>query len=583
MSGTESVVTAPPQSAPANIKTLSQKFEYAKQLEGEVQRRIQDWVNALGKEIVTSLIFKHFKAKVLETHGQEFNLQHFFGNINTNSRATSYIAHIVKYLPRLCTITGEGASEDVSISEPSVKARVEKIVAFTKDSIQVGHISNTISCLLQYDLFIPVLEATASEVAELEALHKNAEQRTAQSAPPGFVPASPSLVDLELGEEDQNEEEEWEDTEDRGGYGSANLTGIYQSTLVEHEESGDFDPTAILRAQNYVAEIGNRTEEVAGHEGDLSNEDFIQTVKINRMNKGDRSKFSDREIREATRQITQLLERLCLDISHLSVKGLDRPEKETVDNKDPFILVRVKSESEARAILEKAVFVIDDHRYVASPKSNRLVRFNVSFVAAAANLQVSTDRIVRFLNGTVLSEFVSRIVYVQSFSEDIRGGTRFVRRFYAILRPPLGPSFEPAVLDPKNPEHSAYFIPTQYVFDPMGIVYIKQCSAWECRKCFPLNQRYGHQSSICDSQTKGKGKGKGRGRGEGLDSSAGISGTGSRGAASARWEQNRARAAKRKSEPTSQSPAYKHASGTERREEIATAARRGGADISDRF
>ncbi|KAK3266128.1 hypothetical protein CYMTET_25231 [Cymbomonas tetramitiformis] len=454
MSGTESEVTAPPQPAPAVIKTLSQKFEHAKQLEGEVQRRIQDWVNALGKETVTSLIFKHFKAKALETHGKDFNLQHCFGNISTNSSATSYIAHIVKYLPRLCTITGEGASEDVSISEPSV---------------------NLLAAL---------------EVGELEALQKsrgtehNAEQRTAQSVPPGFDPASPSisLVDLELGE-DRNEEEEWEDTEDRGGYGSANLTGIYQSTLVEHEESGDFDPTAILRAQNYVAEIGNRTEEVAGHEGDLSNEDFIQTVKITRMIQGDRSNFSDREIGEATRQITQLLERLCLDISHLSVKGLDRPEKETADNKDPFILVRVKSESEARAILVKAVFVIDDRRYVASPKSNRLVRFNVSFVAAAANLQVSTDRIVQFLNGTVLSEFVSRIVYVQSFSEDIRG----------------------------------------------------------------------------------------------------ISGTGSRGAGSAPWEQNQARAAKRKSEPTSQSPAYKHASGIERREEIATAARRGGADISDRY
>ncbi|KAK3249901.1 hypothetical protein CYMTET_40699 [Cymbomonas tetramitiformis] len=194
-------------------------------------------------------------------------------------------------------------------------------------------------------------------------------------------------------------------------YGNANLTGIFQSSLVEHEESGDFDPTAILRAQNYTAELGNRTDIVEGHEGDLSNEDFIQTLKLTRMEVSDRKKFSDREISEATRQITQMLERLSLDISHLSVKGLDRVDESGADSKTPFILVRVKSESEGKAILEKAIFVIDDRRFLASPKSNRLVRFNLLFVAAAANLQVTTERIVhQFLTGTVFSEFVSRIV-----------------------------------------------------------------------------------------------------------------------------------------------------------------------------
>ena len=368
---------------------------------------------------------------------------------------------------------------------------------------------------------------------------------------------------------------------DTGGYGNPNLTGDYQSTLVEHEESGDFDPSAILRAQQYTAEIGNRTELIQGHEGDFSNEDFIQTIKITRMEIGDRSKFSNTEIGETTRQIIQLLERLSLDISHLSVKGLDRHSTATADNKVPFILVRVKSESEARAILEKAVFFIDNRRYVAAPKSNRLVRFNLNFVAAAANLQVSTERIVQFLNGTVFSEFVSRIVYIQSFNEVNKSGSRFIRRFYAILRPPLGPAPEPAVLDPKIPEHQIYFIPTQYVFDPMGVIYIKQCSAWECCKCFPLSKRYGHCSKLCEDQSKGQSKGKGKGRSFNLSTSS--PGTGSRGAGSARWEQNRARAEKRKSEPSSQSPAQKQPSGFERKEEIAAAARLGGANISGRY
>ena len=44
-----------------------------------------------------------------------------------------------------------------------------------------------------------------------------------------------------------------------------------------------------------------------GHEGDLSNEDFIQTLKITRMDQANRKKFSDREISEVTRQITALL------------------------------------------------------------------------------------------------------------------------------------------------------------------------------------------------------------------------------------------------------------------------------------
>ena len=354
---------------------------------------------------------------------------------------------------------------------------------------------------------------------------------------------------------------------------------------MDHEESGDFDPSAVLRAQKYADEISKRTEQVEGHEGDFSNEDFIQTVKITRMEQGDRKKFTDREISETTRQITLLLERHSLDISHLSVRGRDRPSDLTgsnSENKTPFILVRVKSESEARAILEKAVYVIDDRRYIAAPKSNRLVRFNLNFVAAAANLQVSTERIVQFLSGSVFSEFVSRIVYVQSFSESAKSGNRFIRRFYAILRPPLGPAPEPTTLDMENREHQVYFIPTQYAFDPMGVIYITQCSAWECKRCHPSSKKYGHHSKICpDTQQKGKGKGKGSSGGSFYP--ARPQNTGSRGAGSARWEQNRARAEKRKSEPASQSPAHKQISGTDRKKEIASAARSGGTNISGRY
>jgi len=692
------------QPADTSNRTLREKYHHAKQLEGEVQSRIQTWANAWGKDTVTALIFNNFKAKATQSHGTNYDFSDLFGTIKTNSGVTAYVAHVVKYLPKLCTVVGEGVSAKISVSEPEVSARIEKVIAHTKGAIEPRHVVNTISCILEKDLYLPVLEDTAREIQELEAKQKHDTRKqtpSVQTIAQVEIDASPSISLLDLEENGEPEEGGWEETEDNGkrekalatlftfyvclktqsscaskqhlptrtfassctfvyrgraknrdssklalhmarrklklsfvrqrwqplqfekptanaifseicpvcfqlkfeitvvlkrerltlhctpltgGFGSVNLTGDYVSTLIDHEESGDFDPTAVLRAQKYAAAIGNRTEVLEGHEGDLSNEDFIQTIKVTRMEQNDRKKFTDKEISEITRQITELLERSALDISHLSVKGLDRTADESAafESKVPFILVRIKSEREARAILEKAVFSIDGSRYVSAPKSNRLVRFNISFKAAAANLQVSTERIVEFLNGTVFSEFVSRIVYTQSYSESTKSGSRFIRRFYAILRPPLGLAPEPSVLDPTNTAHQIYFIPTQYVFDPMGIVYISQCSAWECFRCQPLSKRYGHCSKVCqDSLPKGKGKGKGKGKLH--RSPTDTAGAGSRGSNSARWEQARARAQKRKPEPTTQSPAHKQTAGTDRRDEIRTAALQGGADISGRF
>ncbi|KAK3258586.1 hypothetical protein CYMTET_32367 [Cymbomonas tetramitiformis] len=574
-------VPVPPLPAVQTPKTLQQKFQLARQLETEIQNRTQDWRKALGADETNSLIFKHFKDRVLQIHGQQFEFSYFLGKLQTNKGITSYVSHIFRHITRLSTVVATEGVERISVEDPEVEPIIGKLTSNFKNSVSSEHVFNIITFLFTYDCYISILEVTAAEVTQIE----NSVGNTAQSQNPAPIPVSPafSLQDLEIGDEEHHEEE-WEHIDDEGGYGTANLTGNYVSTLVGHEESGDFDLTAIQRAQKHSEHFNKTTEQLEGHEGDYSNEDFIQTVKILRMEKSDRRKFTVREISEINRQITSLLERLHLDISHLSIKGQNRNDDSVEDPKaPPFISVKVKSESEARAVLEKAVYVIDNSRYIAAPKSNRLVRFNIEFVAAAANLQVSTVRIVEYLSGTVFSEFISRVVYVQSFSETTKESSRFIRRFFAILRPPLGPAPEPTTPDPDNKEHSLYFLPLQYIFEPMGIIYLTQCSAWECRRCHPANKKYGHCSKTCPEITQFKGKGKGKGRGKGNSNSAASVHYGSRGAGSARWEQNRARAEKRKSEPASHSPAHKQASGFGRKEEIAAAAKSGGADISDRF
>ncbi|KAK3288237.1 hypothetical protein CYMTET_4293 [Cymbomonas tetramitiformis] len=391
------VTVIPP--LPASPKTLQQKFQLARQLEEEIQRRTQDWRNALGRDETNSLIFKHFKARALQIHGEQFDLSFFLGNLKTTSGIVSYTSHIFRHLTRFCAVITVEDEERVTVEDPAVAPTIERLTANFKNVISSENVLNVTTFLLKYDCYIPVLEATAAEVNQIEKSLRVSGQPAPGNTAPIPIPASPafSLNDLDIQDELYREEaEDWEQIDSEGGYGSANLTGDFQSQLVDHEESGDFDPSAVLRAQKYADEISKRTEQVEGHEGDLSNEDFIQTVKITRMDKGDRRKFSNREISETTRQITQLLERHSLDISHLSVKGRDRPADLIADSpvdptdqrpKDPFILVRVKSESEARVILEKAVYVIDDRRYISEPKSDRLVRFNINFVAAAANLQ----------------------------------------------------------------------------------------------------------------------------------------------------------------------------------------------------
>ncbi|KAK3268962.1 hypothetical protein CYMTET_22568 [Cymbomonas tetramitiformis] len=155
-------------------KSLREKYEDAKMIEGEVQRRIQDWGDAMGKDVVTSLIFKHFKSKALELHGENFNLAFFFGKIKTNSVVASYI---VRYLTKLCTIEDDENKYEISINSPEVRARSQKLVDYTRGEVALGNIANCVTCLLEFDLFLPVLEASTLEVAKLEGSEERQRRR----------------------------------------------------------------------------------------------------------------------------------------------------------------------------------------------------------------------------------------------------------------------------------------------------------------------------------------------------------------------------------------------------------------------
>ena len=204
-------VSAPPQPANTAPSLLSEKLSRATQLEPEIKKRTQEWQDAHGKEVVAGIIFRHFKTRVLQTHGEQFDLSSFFGNLKTISGLNAYTSHIFKHLPKLCTVTGEGENEVISVEDAEVKPRIDNIVAHFKEAVHPDNIANIALCLIQYDFYIPVLEATATEISKLD--NRSAQAQGGNSAPPAASPAM-SLRDLDL--EDHHLESDWEETEDRG-------------------------------------------------------------------------------------------------------------------------------------------------------------------------------------------------------------------------------------------------------------------------------------------------------------------------------------------------------------------------------
>ncbi|KAK3285507.1 hypothetical protein CYMTET_6893 [Cymbomonas tetramitiformis] len=297
-------------SGASEAKTLKEKFDNAKLMEGTVYITITDWVNALGKDVVTSVIYKN------ALFGASFNMQCFYGKIDTNIVASAYTSHIFEFLTKLCTIEEVEGKFVTSAKSENVKERVEKLIKYTKDSVAPEHIECISFFLLDSDLYFPVLEATSLELTQVENAKIGGPTPPGASETPttSLVPESPSvslsegLERLEFEEERHEEEEEWEEATNRGEFGGVNnLSNNCESTLVSHEETGVLDFSVILPAQQYTAEVNNRAEANEGHEGDLGNENFLQILKLTRFDISNKERFKLEEVSTRSRTGSRVL------------------------------------------------------------------------------------------------------------------------------------------------------------------------------------------------------------------------------------------------------------------------------------
>ncbi|KAK3243809.1 hypothetical protein CYMTET_46558 [Cymbomonas tetramitiformis] len=210
------------QAIEVEAKTLKDKFDNAKLMEGTIHRTITDWTNALGKDVVTSVIYKNFEQKVRADFGGSFNMQCFYGKINTNIVVTAYTSHIFKYLTKLCTIEEVEGKFVTSAKSESVKDRVEKLIKYANDSVAPEHIEYITFFLLDCDLYFPVLEAVNQELTKIDNAKGSGAISAGASETPAtpLIPESPSVslleglegIEFEQGVE---EEEEWEEAADR--------------------------------------------------------------------------------------------------------------------------------------------------------------------------------------------------------------------------------------------------------------------------------------------------------------------------------------------------------------------------------
>ncbi|KAK3279007.1 hypothetical protein CYMTET_13088 [Cymbomonas tetramitiformis] len=288
----------------------------------------------------------------------------------------------------MCSMKGN----EVVIESEAAIANVEKLIRYTRNTVQRENIRNIVEALLEFDLYFPTLASVQAQVEERIA--KQASEVIQQS------PSASGLAEIDLGareealpkaegaqnEAEKEEEDTWEEREEAASipfpilaplttantceYDGFNVpTGQREVSLVNHEEEAEFDLASLQTPVDYSETVKNAETEIEGH--DLENEDFLQTLKITRHNVQNIARFTGRELSEVRRQCEETLTRKHLDVGSLAVDGLSRKVDASGVAKTPFIKIQLKGEDEAAAILELGILLVDGQRFNITPKSSR--------------------------------------------------------------------------------------------------------------------------------------------------------------------------------------------------------------------
>ncbi|KAK3249533.1 hypothetical protein CYMTET_41039 [Cymbomonas tetramitiformis] len=257
-------------------------------------------------------------------------------------------------------VTAEDAEgiEHVSVTGEECMAATAKLIGAIKSGITEECVSSFVWHLVFYELYCPVVDATSTSVVELEGQLREEADIAAKAQ-------AENLSDLDLHGKDERVEDveeqaelgasegeggdDWEDAADRGDFDNSDFLTSSEgngSRLLSHEETAEFDESTLRAALAYTQNVSERSESIEGHEGDLPNEDFLQTLNITREDLSDATVFEEEVIKEARRQITNHLLRLHLDVAALAVSGVAREDSA----QPPFILVLLKTEKRGSSI-----------------------------------------------------------------------------------------------------------------------------------------------------------------------------------------------------------------------------------------
>eukprot|EP00854_Cymbomonas_tetramitiformis_P004166 gene4166-5145_t len=190
--------------------------------------------------------------------------------------------------------------------------------------------------------------------------------------------------------------------------------------MQDYEEGDEFDLAAFDEAEEFE-QLNTELQEnddydTDDEDGGLRNDDFLASVKVERLGALTTGPFTEREISEVSRLLKTVLLQAQKTIAIFSVEGKKYPNSAT-----PFLHVKVASIEEARVLVEYAVVVVDSQDFLITPKSSKLTSITLGFKASRSGKQPRLPHILAHIKASPFSRFIKEITFQQTFTVHTRG------------------------------------------------------------------------------------------------------------------------------------------------------------------
>ncbi|KAK3284831.1 hypothetical protein CYMTET_7535 [Cymbomonas tetramitiformis] len=288
---------------------------------------------------------------------------------------------------------GEGVEVNVTVyfGDLALRNRVLLITTIFKSELTVEHLKNCGEQLLDFDQYSRVLKAARKVFKDIAT--GDHDTRSEHSL---LADSLQRLMDSASKEPEQEEQPEpvieRPPAEDR-------TTDEEPAGMQDYEEGDEFDLAAFDEAEEFE-QLNTELQEnddydTDDEDGGLRNDDFLASVKVERLGALTTGPFTEREISEVSRLLKTVLLQAQKTIAIFSVEGKKYPNSAT-----PFLHVKVASIEEARVLVEYAVVVVDSQDFLITPKSSKLTSITLGFKASRNRALLDEEQ-----TGTLLRHF----------------------------------------------------------------------------------------------------------------------------------------------------------------------------------